>query len=188
MQRIVSTPLGDFRVPTGVRFAVILLEATNESAAASGADGKQYRLLRAFDGAPTESLSAAAPSGSTMPAADTPLTRARGVRLARGNVELKLSAWAHEVGVPARELRRAIKANAVEHRSKPDGRDNKAKLISAEALESYLADVEAVRRGVKAPPAWWDAVHVTKRLAMDSPLPSGAADDESAPSATRRAA
>lgn len=189
MQQIVSTPLGDFRIPAGVRVAVIVMDPSVPSVAKQGADSQQQqRILRVLDGASAGSSQAETPSGDPKTNLATPLARAQHIHRTRGNITLKVTDWADEAGVGVRELRRAIKANAVENGSKPDGRDNGARTIRADALVGYLADVDAVRRGDKAPPAWWPLVHLPKKQAAPVPAPTPSDDDPDGAIALRQAA
>lgn len=188
MQQIVSTPLGDFRIPAGVRVAVIVMDPSLPSVVAPGADAQQQRLLRVLDGASAGAPQADMSSGDPKHCFATPLARAQHIHRTRGNITLKVTDWADEAGVGVRELRRAIKANAVEHGNKPDGRDNGAKTICADALVGYLAEVDAVRRGDKVPPAWWPLVHQSKQQAAPAQAAIPSDDDQHGRIAVRQAA
>jgi hypothetical protein len=85
----------------------------------------------------------------------------------RGNVALKPREWSTIVGLSARELRRAIEANAVPHVEKADGRDHGAKLITAEAILGYLTTVLAVERDHMPAPTWWPSVRGRRAASAD---------------------
>ena len=93
-----------------------------------------------------------------LPAGGGALERLQRLIASRGNVPLKPREWAHATGLSARELRRAIDADALPHAAKADGRDHGARLVTADALLAYVATVAAVERGQLPAPRWWAAV------------------------------
>lgn len=96
---------------------------------------------------------------ATDPARRSPLERARDVGEAAGADARKESEWAADVcratDFPARELERACQADAIAWEPKTYGKDAGARMITARALESYLAERERVQRGDAPEPEWW---------------------------------
>lgn len=100
-----------------------------------------------------------APPQHATPAKPTPLARVAALRAELGaETPLKLRDWATEVGIPRKELRRAINAGVMQHDTKPDGRDNKAHTVTVGVMENYLKTVSAVEAGQEEPPIWWKKV------------------------------
>ncbi|MHB1264547.1 MAG: hypothetical protein ACYC1S_09055 [Gemmatimonadaceae bacterium] len=98
-------------------------------------------------------LDAQVPEPAPRPTAG-PEARVAALRLVHGpDAPLKLGDRSKKLGISLRELRRAVKAGALPHEAKPDGRDNGAHTVTIGVMETYLKiinAVEAARR--KLPP------------------------------------
>lgn len=157
MYQSFTTPFGEFRIPPGGRFTISVEFPSEPPPPASSTPSVEPTDPPTDGGAAVRVVTRGGPP--VVGASTTALDRVRRIRTTRGNVSLKRAAWAAETGVPLRELKRATKANAIESSVKMDGRDNGAVMITAKAMEAYLAIVAAVRSGDMSPPVWWDAVH-----------------------------
>ena len=71
---------------------------------------------------------------------------------------LKVAGWSALVGVPIRELQRAISCDALPSRSKGSGRDATAFVIEPADMAGYLRLCSAVQSGHHEPPTWWSDV------------------------------
>jgi hypothetical protein len=99
------------------------------------------------------------PLPHTTPAKATPLARIAELRAELGaDTPLKMRHWAEELGIPRKELTRAVKVGAMPHDTKLDGRDNKAHTVTVGVMENYLKTVSAVEAGLEEPPVWWKEV------------------------------
>lgn len=102
-------------------------------------------------------LNAQMPEPAPRPAG--PEARVAALRLVHGpDAPLKLGDWSKKLGISLKELRRAVKAGALPHEEKPDGRDNGAHTVTIGVMETYLKVINAVEAGAEEPPAWWNDV------------------------------
>lgn len=138
-------------LPPGSTIYVLAAELPN---------GQTVMQAGASGGFPTQkALISGTTAPTSTPANATPLARVASLRAEFGaETPLKLRDWAREVGISRKELHRAVRAGAMPHETKPDGRDNKAHTVTVGVMENYLKVVSAVEAGLEEPPTWWKEV------------------------------
>jgi hypothetical protein len=148
--------------PAGTKLIVIAAELPDGPAdlrVPSEGDGATPDILPVILETPDRGRGAAADIAEPVSGTDQLLLdRVQRLSKARGNVALKPREWSAITGLSARELRRAIAADALPHAEKEDGRDHGARVVTTEAMLTYLTTVLAVERGHVSAPSWWDAV------------------------------
>lgn len=152
------------RLPAGAKVTVFTIEMPPASDGARSAVPQS----RANDVEMSAQRTDATAMRSDAPArAGTPTTRWTGLselrRQSGSDAVFKSREWSDRVDLSEREIKRAIKHNAVASKLKDDGRDHAARTISIDAMENYLATVKAVEEKRLDPPSWWDSVRGTGR-------------------------
>jgi hypothetical protein len=111
---------------------------------------------------PHSEVAEASPSPRS-PAAASVAERLQGVTAGISG-PLPLTEWARVISarwlqsVSARELGRAVAANALDAVAKGDGRDHRIRLASPESVRRYLSLCHGVQQGDQLPPEWWHNV------------------------------
>lgn len=91
----------------------------------------------------------------------TPLQRLRADEQRNGQQRRQPKEWGKLLKMSARELERALKANAIPHEVTQYGRGHGARLIKTADLRTYLETVVAVAAGRMDAPAWYTEVRPT---------------------------
>lgn len=160
------TMLGD-----GSRVCLIVVESV---AAAVGTDPSALPLAQAEGSSPALPHSPSLPesvlggAGGSPPARrpdESNVSYVQRLRRERGAVAYKPRDWAPVLALSAAEIDRAMQHGALPHRTKPDGLDHGAKMITAADMMAYLSTVDAVKRRELTEPLWWSLVHGAKRVA-----------------------
>lgn len=77
---------------------------------------------------------------------------------------LSVKEWAAEIGrvmgdvISERELKRALKADALTGETKGHGKDHKTVVVQPDRIVRYLALRRAVMQGAGEKPSWWETV------------------------------
>ena len=146
-------------LPPGTDVTVLLIHL---------ADGSQRVQVRTDD-APTGTGMASNESGTELRLVDarqgtrsrvteSPLQAARRILDEEPKLRLKCAEWATLLGCSERELRRAVQKEVLPRCPKGEGKDNRALVIGAAEVVTYLSTIEAIERGALKAPAWYTDV------------------------------
>jgi hypothetical protein len=152
--RALSDQLREALLP-GTRLYVVIIEHPDGcSYTTSAPDRDPHSAL------PADALPAVVAAADTMAplASESPVLFLQRLRRNKGLISKKPKEWASLLGISAASLLRAMDEEALGWTHKPDGRDHGARLVRVDHLQAHLALLDAVERGVVAPPVWCAAV------------------------------
>lgn len=89
---------------------------------------------------------------------ESPLQAAQRFLAEDPRMRLKCGEWAALLRCSERELRRAVQEKVLPRCRKGEGKDNRALVIGATEVVTYLSTIDAIERGALEAPAWYTAV------------------------------